>query len=84
MIRFVSPALLALVNAMCLVTPAAALAQGASNTQLCRWQLEMLTSRDKLTDAEAAAFLAQCDCLEHQESGQPADVDKSCTREWTP
>lgn len=84
MIRLVSPAFLALVNALCFVTPAAALAQGASNAQLCRWQVEMLTSRDKLTDAEVEDFQAQCDCLEHQESGQPADVDKSCTCEWTP
>lgn len=64
MIRFVSPAFLALVNALCLVTPAAALAQAASDAHLCRWPVEMLTSRDKLTDAEVEAFQAQCDCLE--------------------
>ncbi|HEV7292126.1 MAG TPA: hypothetical protein VGN79_07385 [Devosia sp.] len=84
MIRSAWPAFLALVTVLSLAAPTVALAQGASNAQLCRWQVEMLTSRDKLTDAEVAAFQAQCDCLEQQESGRPASVDESCTREWTP
>jgi hypothetical protein len=83
MIRTFSPTFLGLLAAFSLVAPAAVVGQGASDAQLCRWQVEMLISRDKLTDAEAAAFQAQCNCLEQQESGQPAYVDKSCTREWT-
>ncbi|MBJ6986748.1 MULTISPECIES: hypothetical protein [unclassified Devosia] len=47
--------------------PASAQSQTESiEAQLCRNQLDLLLSREKLTQDEEAVFNAQCDCLEEQ------------------
>jgi hypothetical protein len=50
------------------LTPAAALAQSmpapSVEARLCRSQLELLTSGNKLTPEEIARFESQCACLE--------------------
>lgn len=51
----------------------------AVEAQLCRWQVEALVSRDKLTAEERTRFEKQCDCLEDL----PEDGDRAlCTSEW--
>ncbi|KFC65389.1 hypothetical protein FF80_02853 [Devosia sp. LC5] len=47
-------------------------ASPAPDSLLCRSQLELLQSRQKLTPSEAAVYEAQCACLEQREqTGQP-------------
>jgi hypothetical protein len=67
--RHLAPILLAL------VTPT--LAAPASDAELCRSQLELLLSGNKLTDTEAATFQAQCDCLEETPDAECAEARAS-------
>ncbi len=46
--------------------------EAAPNSQLCRSQLDLLKSGDKLTAEEAAVFERQCACLESRERGGEA------------
>lgn len=47
--------------------------EAAPNSQLCRSQLELLQSRDKLTPDEIAVFEKQCACLESRERDGDAE-----------
>lgn len=72
----------ALVCLLALVfAPAAALAQSTPapsvEAQLCRSQLELLISGNKLTSAEIARFESQCACL--QDRGDTGDTAQ-CTQ----
>lgn len=71
-----------LILAMLLAMPVvSALAQQpAPDSQLCRSQLKLLISGDKLTEEEAARFETQCLCLEARERGDSAAVQDSCAR----
>ncbi len=51
--------------------------EAAPNSQLCRSQLDLLKSGNKLTPEEAAVFERQCACLESRERGDEAEAD-SC------
>lgn len=53
----------------------------APNSQLCLSQLELLVSGERLTEAEAEVFEAQCACLEEQEQNDDGDGQSSCTQE---
>lgn len=61
---------------LALTLPAQAAAP-VSNAVLCRSQLELLVSGNKLTDEEAATFEAQCACLED-------NPDQSCAQDRQP
>lgn len=61
---------------LCLAVLAAPAAQASpgqtasAEAKLCRAQLELLVSRNRLTEDEEARFVAQCDCLETLDGGQ--------------
>ena len=58
------------VLALVVLPPVPLLAQEAApNSQLCRSQLNLLKSGDKLTPEETAVFERQCACLESRERG---------------
>ncbi len=50
----------------------------APDSQLCRSQLKLLLSGDKLTDDEAQRFETQCDCLEAREQGKDGSMPDTC------
>ncbi|WP_152658750.1 hypothetical protein [Devosia chinhatensis] len=57
----------------------AALAQSAApESQLCRAQLELLVSGDKLTADERERFEAQCACLEEREQADESEPGDTC------
>ena len=49
----------------------------APDAVLCRSQLDLLLSGNKLTAAEAAVYTAQCECLERDHS---ADAQSACAQ----
>ena len=49
----------------------------APDAVLCRSQLDLLLSGNKLTEAEAAVYAAQCDCLERDQS---ASAQSNCAQ----
>ena len=49
----------------------------APDAVLCRSQLALLLSGNKLTEAEAAVYAAQCDCLERDQS---ASAQRTCAQ----
>ena len=72
-----------LLSLVVLVAPLAtpALAAGpAPDSLLCRSQLELLQSRQKLTPSEAAVYEAQCACLEQQEQTNQPRSQTSCAQ----
>lgn len=52
----------------------------APDSQLCRSQLELLQSRQKLTPSEAAVYEAQCACLEQREQTDQPPSQTSCAQ----
>lgn len=52
----------------------------APDSLLCRSQLELLQSRQKLTPSEAAVYEAQCACLEQQEQTNQPRNQTSCAQ----
>lgn len=70
---------------MLAAAPSVALAEpsavAAPNSELCRSQLELLASREKLTAEEQLLFEAQCDCLLRQEQNADANAEGACAQE---
>lgn len=62
-----------------LATPSHA-AGPAPDSLLCRSQLELLMSRQKLTESEAAVYEAQCACLEQKEQNNQSQNQTSCAQ----
>lgn len=67
------PTMILALFAVTLAFPAQA-QEAAPESELCRMQLDLLMSGEKLTEEEQAVFEAQCACLEQQEqSGSDAE-----------
>lgn len=71
--------LLGLVLLAPLLMPSQAVAGPAPDSVLCWSQLELLMSRQKLTEDEAAVYQAQCTCLEQKERGNQPQGEMPCT-----
>lgn len=54
--------------------------QPAPDSQLCRSQLELLISGNKLAADEVQLFETQCLCLEAREQGDEESVRKHCAQ----
>lgn len=69
-----------LVLALMLVMPTmtARAQEAAPDSQLCRSQLDLLISGNKLTEDEARLFEDQCNCLEAREQGDEAAARDHC------
>lgn len=52
----------------------------ARDSTLCWSQLELLMSRQKLTESEADIYRVQCTCLEQKEQANQSSGQKSCAQ----
>lgn len=50
----------------------------ALDSELCRAQLDLLLSGEKLTEDEINRFETQCDCLEARERGETDGTEGNC------
>lgn len=50
----------------------------ALDSELCRAQLDLLQSGEKLTEDETSRFETQCDCLEARERGETDGTEGNC------